>query len=128
MKTFSLIISYLRWHYSDGVKSVVRIWKDIIWFAYHFFSVPILMEKLWYPLGAEDLLREDAEATRKIAHLLFKFILRFMGIISRIILLIISVCVILLLIFSGPLIFSLWVLLPITAVFLMILGVLLLFL
>jgi len=44
-----LIMKYIAWHYSQGVKKLLEIWKNFLAFFWQFFSVGILFRTLFFP-------------------------------------------------------------------------------
>ena len=38
-----MFLLYLRWHYIDILREIVRAWRTFLWFGIHFFSVPTLV-------------------------------------------------------------------------------------
>jgi hypothetical protein len=40
---------YLKWHYSDRVKAILRGWRDFLKFNFYYFSVPLLLKTLFSP-------------------------------------------------------------------------------
>ena len=44
-----VLIEYASWHYGDGVREYLLAWKNLHWFFYHFFSVPVLFATLFQP-------------------------------------------------------------------------------
>ena len=57
MKEFVLFkIDYFTWHYSQGVKDMMSIWRNVLWVISNFFSVKDLVKSLftpWKMLGEE---------------------------------------------------------------------------
>lgn len=44
-----LLGEYLSWHYSLGIVEFARAWKNIHWFLFYYFSIPILLASLFAP-------------------------------------------------------------------------------
>jgi hypothetical protein len=49
MRALLLLPNYLHWHYSRGYASGVKIFSNIIWFLWHFFSIGLLLGTLFAP-------------------------------------------------------------------------------
>ena len=45
----SIFAIYLYWHYGAGFKGLLRIWKNFLLFAFHFFSLLPLLQTLFSP-------------------------------------------------------------------------------
>lgn len=46
---FRLIFSYFVWHYSQAFRDIYNLFKNFVWFVYHFFSIKILLKTLLSP-------------------------------------------------------------------------------
>ncbi len=42
-------MKFLVWHYTEGIKNFIKIWKNYIWFFWRFFSVGLLARTLLSP-------------------------------------------------------------------------------
>ncbi|MFY9463399.1 MAG: hypothetical protein WAP52_04445, partial [Candidatus Sungiibacteriota bacterium] len=42
---------YIIWHYGKAVRDFFGIAYDVLWFGYHFFSLPLLARTLFAPLS-----------------------------------------------------------------------------
>ncbi len=40
---------YLVWHYSIALQRILVIWKNMLWFTVHYFSIPLLLRSLFAP-------------------------------------------------------------------------------
>lgn len=38
------------WLYSEGAEEFLKAWRNVHWFFYHFFSMPLLLRSLFQPL------------------------------------------------------------------------------
>jgi hypothetical protein len=50
----TLIGAYVAWHYSRALTDLSRNIMNIIWFLYHFFSIPILLATFFSPFQRLD--------------------------------------------------------------------------
>lgn len=46
----SIVIIYIRWHFGQGMREIFEWYKNISWFGYHFFSIPLLLKTLMRPI------------------------------------------------------------------------------
>ena|SRR3990167_1072825 len=44
-----VFFEYIAWHYSEGIAEFLSAWKNIHWFLYRFFAIPILMRTFFQP-------------------------------------------------------------------------------
>lgn len=44
-----LFLSYLRWHYLDATRDILKGWGNILWFILNYFSVLLLLRTLFSP-------------------------------------------------------------------------------
>ena len=44
-----LLLSYLKWHYLDATRDILRGWGNILWFILNYFSVSLLLRTLFSP-------------------------------------------------------------------------------
>lgn len=49
MNFLSIIPYYLAWHYSRGLRDYFKVWKNILWFVWNFFSITILLKTFFAP-------------------------------------------------------------------------------
>lgn len=45
-----IIVAYIRWHFGQAVREVFEWYKNMSWFGYHFFSIPLLFKTLIRPI------------------------------------------------------------------------------
>jgi len=44
-----LLLSYLKWHYLDATKEILKGWSNILWFNFNYFSVWLLIQTFFAP-------------------------------------------------------------------------------
>lgn len=42
MRVLFVLPSYITWHYTSAYRASWGVWRNIVWFLYHFFSLPLL--------------------------------------------------------------------------------------
>jgi hypothetical protein len=115
---------YLVWHYSGGVRSFLTVWKDFLWFAYNFFSIPLLFRTFLSPfqrLGEEYKRTLDVGAI--FSTLVTNIIMRFVGAIARGFVILIGIMSIMFVLVAGVVLFIAWLFLPFLIFSLVILGI-----
>ncbi len=126
MITIRLIISYITWHFGKGFQELFGLSKNLSWFGYHFFSIPLLFHTLIRPLFR---IHESAPAGSGLnVQLFFENIT--INLIARIIGFFLRVCLILLggvyqicILFLAPILLLGWLIMPIIPFVLIIIGI-----
>ena len=124
MRILSLAPAYLRWHYTSAFRSIVLIWIDLLWFVYHFFSVPTVVRTFlspWKRLGEET--RSGFHPQEFFEALVTNTMMRIVGIIIRTFFLLFAALALAAMLFGGVATLILWPFLPLVAVGLVVVGV-----
>lgn len=45
-----VFFEFFEWLYNEGVPEFLKAWRNLHWFFYHFFSVPLMLRSLFQPL------------------------------------------------------------------------------
>ena len=120
------IVIYLRWHFGTALREFYEFWGNLMWFGYHFFSIPLLLKTLIRPIYR---IHESAPPTAGLNIELFfenltvNLIARVVGFFLRIFLIAVGGLYELVLLVVGPALFIIWFLLPGLAIFLIFTGV-----
>lgn len=124
MPLLVLPFNYLWWHYTLAWRDLGLIYRNFLWFTYHFFSLPVLARTLfapWKRLGESYPTHFDLAAT--LSTLLINSLMRIVGFLFRSVMLIVGVAVWGAVFSLGLLVFVLWLVLPVLVVFIFILGI-----
>jgi len=109
----SFFLAYLKWHYDQGLRELLGVAVNFLWFVYHFFSFKLLSKTLFVPwkrLGEHYEGGFDLNAFAST--LIINGLMRIVGFVTKILVLIVgTVSYVLVLIFS-LFIFVIWILLP----------------
>ncbi len=83
MTIFRLLLSYLFWHYTLAWADLVRLYRNLAWFLWNFFSIGLLAHTLLSPWRR---LHEGArkEAGGLLGSLIMNTILRSVGFFARV--------------------------------------------
>jgi len=123
-----LIYEYLQWHYGQSLAEFWRVWKNFLNFGYQFFSVPLLLQTLFSPLyRIREKYKGGLDFENIMESLVVNAVTRVVGLILRTFMLLAAFLFELTLVVSAPILFILWLLLPILSPILLIVGVVLLF-
>ena len=108
-----LLLRYIKWHYLEASRDILKAWGNILWFNFHYFSVPLLLQTFLAPWRR---ITWDYGRGFDIGGYLFTFasnlISRILGAIVRSFLIIAGLTVQLALLFLGSFLFLLWFALP----------------
>lgn len=121
MRTLQLPLAYLWWHYALAWVDLARLYHNLAWFLWNFFSISLLLRTLFSPWRR---LHESArkEAGGLLGSLIMNTILRFIGFFARVATIVFGLASLVLLGVVGVAFLVLWPLLPFIALALMLTG------
>lgn len=106
--------AYFRWHYQTAVSTIIKIWRNYLLFAYHFFSVSQLLYSLFAPWKRESLRVENLfPLGRFIEVTTFNLVSRVIGASIRLVTLLLAGNVFIVIFLVGSGVLLLWLFLPI---------------
>ena len=109
------LVAYLRWHFGTAFLELYEFWRNLMWFGYHFFSIPLLLKTLVRPLYR---IHESAPpGTGLNVELFFEnlavnVIARIVGFFLRLFLIAVGLLYQLAMLIIGPALFIIWFFLP----------------
>lgn len=113
MGTAVCIKEYFRWHYDQGVREIWEMWRNLLWFGYHYFSIPLLIRTLFKPIyrihEKYSRLQNMEELFQNVA---VNLVARFAGFVMKIVIMIAGVIFEIIILAVGPILFALWIGLP----------------
>ena len=126
MNTAKLIIQYLHWHFGKAFDELHVFWKNILWFFYHFFSLPLLVKTLFRPVFR--IHESSAPGTGLNLELIFQnitvnMVARIVGFFMRIAVIICGGIVEFIILIFGPILFLAWFLMPALPLILILTGI-----
>jgi len=108
-----LLLHYVKWHYFDASRDILKGWGNILWFNFNYFSVPLLLQTFFAPWRR---ITWDYGRGFDLGRYLFTFasnlISRILGAILRSFLIITGLTAQLTLLFIGSCLFLFWLALP----------------
>ncbi len=108
-----IVPSYIRWHYGDALGRIFALWTNFLWFAYTFFSIPLLMRSLFSPWQRiQEEYKKGFDIEAYASSFLVNILMRCVGAFVRIIFIVVGTLSLLLLFGFGLILFVLWFLLP----------------
>ena len=115
MTLIKIISIYTQWHFGAAFQELYELWKNLIWFGYHFFSLPLLVHTLTRPIYR---IHESAPKGSGLNIELFfenitvNMIARIVGFFLRMFLILCGILYQLMIVAIGPILFFIWALLP----------------
>lgn len=107
-------MSFLDWHYSEGIKYYWKTLQLSILRTHHYYSIPLLVETLfapWKRLATSDK-SPGFDLQKRFEAFTFNLVSRIMGAIVRLVLLFVGIFVVLFTGLTGLLGFLFWILIP----------------
>lgn len=123
-----VFFSYFKWHYSDSLKDAAVIWRDFLFFIYHFFSLKYLVLsffKPWRRMG--EVYDGGLNISDFLETIIINTILRLIGMLIKTATFILGITAEILVFFGGAIFLIFWFFLPVIFITLFLKGLLLLF-
>lgn len=122
---FLLIIPYyLSWHYSQGLLDYFKVWKNLVWFLWNFFSIKILFKTFFTPF---ERLKETYSGGLDLegfaASILVTTLMRLVGMVIRSVIIILGLVSLTIFIIGGLLGIVVWLFLPFIILWLMFISI-----
>lgn len=108
-----IILGYLNWHYGKAVRSLSRVWQNLLFFVSEFFSLKLLFKNFFDPWKRmNDPYPKGFSFKKYLYAFLTNLIVRVVGMIMRAALIIIGLTACLTLIILYPVVLIGWLVLP----------------
>ena len=105
-----VVINYLKWQYTEGIAEFIRIWGNLLWFFYHFFSVPDLTRTFFQPFKRlQEGYGRGLDIQRYMETFILNFVMRIVGMIVRTVFLAMALLAELLVLVGGTILFIFFV-------------------
>ncbi len=115
----TLIGAYVSWHYSQALRDLSRNIANIIWFLYHFFSIPILLATFFSPFQRlDESYGKGLDLERFASVFVVNTLMRIVGMVARTAFIAAGVVSIAIAAVGGAVIFAMWVAAPLCIVLL----------
>jgi hypothetical protein len=123
MKTIFILGGYLKWHYSKAISSLSNIWKNFLYFVFHYFSIGLLFKNFFDPWKRmADTYPKSFSFKGYLFSFLTNSIVRIVGMIMRTFLIIIGLTSYIILGLFYPIVFVIWLLSPFIIIYLIATG------
>lgn len=115
MKLLIFPLSYLVWHYTLAIRDFAIIIGNLLWFLYHYFSIPILLKTLFSPWRrlAESYSHNILRPNDFFSTLIVNSLMRVFGFLVRTVMILTGILMWLSSLVLGILAMAFWILLPI---------------
>ena len=124
----SILHHYLLWHYRSAFDEILHIWKNLVWFTFHFFSIPQLLRSYFQPWKRMTESRGRTFNFEDLAgFVIINLISRILGMIIRTGIIIAGIVALILLTVGIILTYIFWLLAPVILVLSMYYGLILIF-
>ncbi|MCB9806073.1 hypothetical protein H6775_02845 [Candidatus Nomurabacteria bacterium] len=123
MKVFLIYPYYLSWHYTRGIKNLLEIWQDFLWFMMSFFSIGTLTRTLFSPFQRlQEHYKGGLDIENFFSVLAVNTIMRLVGFVTRIIIIALGIVMFLLTLITGVIFFIIWLVLPVLMIFILVIA------
>lgn len=86
-----VFFEFFEWIYGEGAEEFLKAWKNVHWFFYHFFSVPLMLRSLFQPLKRlKEKYGRGFDPEKFFENLVINTVMRITGFLVRIVFLIIG--------------------------------------
>lgn len=124
MLFLTIMQHYLLWHYSEAYKQLFGVWRNIIWFVIHFFSIPQLLMTLFSPWKRMVEERKKSWDIEDFAsRIIINIISRIIGAIMRMGVIAVGLVSLSVTLFAAITTYTLWLIAPLIIVASFILGI-----
>lgn len=111
------------WIYEEGVNEFLKAWRNLHWFFYHFFSVPLIGRTLFKPLKRlQEKYGRGFDPEKFFENLVINTAMRFVGFFARIIILILAAISQIIVLIIGAAFFTLFLTAPLFIITCLIYG------
>ncbi len=119
---FLLIIpNYLSWHYSRGLSDYFKVWKNLTWFLWNFFSIQVLLKTFFLPFKRlQENYAGNLDVESFLNSIIITTLMRIVGMFARGFIIICGLVTLVFFIIGGLLGFVVWFFLPLIIPFLII--------
>lgn len=124
MNVFRLVPLYFFWHYTSAFFDMFRIFGNLYWFLWHFFSVPDTFKTFFDPWQRlHEKYHKGLDIEAMASTLVVNILMRIVGMIMRTFLLFFALVSFLVFTFMFVIFFLVWIILPAAMVGFFIAGV-----
>ncbi len=102
------------WHYGEALKDIVRVWTNLLWFLYNYFSLPLLSRTLFVPWRRihEERSKKGFSVEDIAEKVVTNTIMRLVGALVRFSIIVMGTVVIFIFFWAGLLFYIVWIFMP----------------
>jgi len=116
-KKQNLFLAFINWHYNDGIKELIKAWRNFLSFGIHYFPIKELLKTLFsHWRRSVDSYGEGLDVGRWAKALLGNMISRILGAVVRLVIIAIGIIFEIAIFFVGLFLILIWIFLPIIIV------------
>ena len=116
--------SYLMWHYTSAIKDFLKVSGNFVWFFYHFFSIPVLVETFFSPFKRMgEQYKKGFDIGAFLGTFVVNTLMRIVGVISRTLVIGVGIVTIILVVTLSLALFGVWLILPALVPTLFLMGI-----
>ena len=109
-----IVLEYLAWQYGSGVAEFLGLWRNIHWVLYRLFSISLLLRTFFSPFRrTSESYGKGFDPKRYAETFVINIVTRFVGAVVRSTLLIVAFSLQIAILFSGALLFGMFLLTPV---------------
>lgn len=124
MRFLQLAVYYFRWHYGRALIDIWRIYTNILWLIFNYFSIGILFRTLFAPWRR---LKEEGQGKSRVGsffeNLTITTLMRIVGFLIRSVTICVGLFVLFLAAFWGLFIYPIWFFLPFIIIAIALFGI-----
>lgn len=113
MALSEVFFAYLTWHYTLGVRAIVPLWRDFLWFTAHVFSISLLTRTLFSPWHRMDEQYAGGGIEAWFEAKVISGLARFFGFLMRVPIILIGCLLVVLMTVGLGIFYLLWLALPV---------------
>ncbi len=115
---------YFAWHYTRGLRDFLRIWGNVQWFVWHFFSVGLLLSTLFMPFRRirDERRKKGFDVGAFAESVVVNVLMRIVGFFVRSVLILAGLVVSVFVLLMGVTLFVSWLFAPALYLLMMVTG------
>ncbi len=128
MPPLILVESYVGWHYGRAYSDLYHVWMNLLWFAFNFFSIFLLLQTLFAPWKRMDEgYPKGLDIQGWLSTLTVNTLMRIVGAATRLFIVLIGLAFASAIFLGGIIVFVVWTIMPVFLISTLFLGVYLIF-